>query len=87
MQVTLKAPNGLPGKVGVCVTMPTAVGGRVCASQPNNDGAGGLFGFTLMLHIKTGAPAGMAAASINAVAGVSRASTRTLLRVTSPATR
>jgi hypothetical protein len=76
------AAPGLSGKFGVCITPPARVGSRVCSSQFVDDGTFGGFPFTLGLRIKPTAPPGAARLAISAVAGVSRAETTALVRVT-----
>ncbi len=81
LHVSLRAPAGLWGKFGVCFTASPRVGGRICSSQPNPDGAGGTFPFTLRLRVKPTAPLVSTRVAVTAVAGVSRAHTTVLVRI------
>ncbi len=81
MRVTLVSPLGLWGKVAVCVTLPVRVGGHLCRSTVNRDGASGTFPFDFAFRIRPTAPPGTARVAISAVAGVSTAKTTALLRV------
>ena len=82
VRVVVHAGAGLSGKFGVCITPPARIASRVCTSQVIDDGSYGGFPFTLGLRIKQTAPVGIASLAIDAVAGVSHATTTATLRVT-----
>jgi hypothetical protein len=82
VRVVVHTGAGLRGKFGVCIIPPARIASRVCTSQVVDDGSYGGFPFTLGLRIKQTAPVGVASLAIDAVAGVSRATTTATLRVT-----
>jgi len=82
LKVVIHAGAGLSGKFGVCITPPARIGHRVCSSQMIEDGSFGGFPFTLGLRIKPTAPLGPASLAIEAVAGVSRAESTAVVRIT-----
>jgi hypothetical protein len=81
LRVTLVSPLGLWGKFAVCVTLPARVGGRLCRSVKNTDGAAGTFPFNFAFRIRPTAPLGSAPVAVTAVAGASTARATTSLRV------
>lgn len=82
LRVVLESPAGLSGKFGVCVTLPTSVGGHLCRSTREPFGVYGAFPFDLTFTIKPTAPVEMAHIAISATAGVSSANATALLRIT-----
>ena len=81
LRISLHAPAGLWGKFGVCVTAPPRVGGRICSSEMNTDGASGNFPFTLRFRIKPSAPPIEARIAVAAVAGISRAHATAIVEI------
>jgi hypothetical protein len=82
VKVVVHAGAGLSGKFGVCITPPATIARRVCSSLFVDDGSFGGFPFSLGLRIKPTAPVGVANLSIQAVAGVSRAQSTAVVRIT-----
>jgi hypothetical protein len=80
-RVTLVSPAGLHGKFAVCIAPPKSVAGRLCRSTVNADGEAATIPFTFSFRIKPGAPLGTTHVAISAVAGLSTATSTTLLRV------
>jgi len=74
LRVSLQSPLGLYGKVGVCVTPPKSVAGKLCRSTTNARGSSGVFPFVFNFRIRPTAPVGRARVAISAVAGLSHAS-------------
>ena len=81
VRLTLEAPAGLFGKVGVCALLAPAVGGHLCHSLSNPEGAPLHAQFTLTFRVKPGAPLGFSRIAISATAGVSSARATIRLRV------
>jgi hypothetical protein len=84
LRVVLVSPLGLSGTLSVCAALPSSTGGRVCRSTHKLSRAAGNVPFTLTLRVKATASVGVTHVVINAIAGLSTASTTTLLRVTKP---
>ncbi|GEM_PF-1541155 len=82
VKVVIHAGAGLSGKFGVCITPPVRIAHRVCSSQMIDEGSYGGFPFTLGVRIKPTAPRGPASLSIAVVAGVSRAESTAVVRIT-----
>ncbi len=81
LRVTLVAPAGLFGRFSVCITPPKSVAGRLCRSTTNTDGGADDVPFIFSFHVKPTARAGTDRLTITAVAGLSSATSSTLLRV------
>jgi hypothetical protein len=69
------------GKLDVCVTAPTRVAGRSCASHLVGDGGSGVCVVAVKMKIKPTAPAGSSRLSIAVAAGSSRAAATAVLRI------
>jgi hypothetical protein len=82
IRVTLVAPEGIHGRLAVCVRPPKLVAGRLCRSTVDGDGLPSTVPFIFTLRVKATAPLGTAQVAINAVAGQSTVSTSTVIRVT-----
>jgi hypothetical protein len=81
VNVTLRSPFGLWGKVQVCVTLPPSIGGRLCHSTHSRDGAAATYPFRFAFRLRRTAPAGTARIVIAAAAGVSSIRSTARLRV------
>jgi hypothetical protein len=72
VNVTLRSPVGLWGKVHVCVTLPAPVGGHLCHSAENRNGDRAVYPFRFAFRVRKTAPAGRKRIAIVAVAGLSK---------------
>jgi hypothetical protein len=81
MRISLQYPAGLWGKFAVCVVPPKSVAGRLCRSTMNADGSSGIMPFVFDFRIKPTAVVGNARLTIDAVAGVSHASSTAPLTI------
>jgi hypothetical protein len=81
LHITLEAPVGVFGKVGVCAALAPSVGGRLCRSIENGQGDPIDAPFTLTFKVKPTAPIGRSAIAISATAGFAVAKTTGHLRV------
>ncbi len=79
--VAFRAPRGLRGTFGACLTPPASVGHRICASLPRQVGGPGTFSFELAFRVEPGAPLGPALLALSVSAGVSNAHATALARI------
>jgi Trypsin len=87
VDVTLQSPGGLWGRVQVCVTLPAALGGRLCHSTQDRSGAAATYPFRFAFRLRRTAPAGNARLTIAAVDGLSTVKAAARLRVARPGGR
>ncbi len=85
VRLTLEAPAGVFGKIGVCATLAPSVGGHLCRSISNPSGAPVHAPFTLTFRVKPGAPLGASPVAISATAGLVSAKATVRLRVSAAA--
>jgi elastase-2 len=81
VRVVVDTPQGLAGRVSVCVAPIASVGSRACAHQRIDDGGYGGLPFNLRLRIKPSAPAGSSRLSVTATSDVSTVQRNGVLRV------
>ncbi len=81
LRVTLEAPAGLYGKVGVCATPVPSVGGHLCHSVENRQGGSFRIPFALTFRVKATAPVGTSRIAIDADAGLATAKATVRVRV------
>jgi hypothetical protein len=81
LTISLNAPAGLYGKYGVCASLPSKVGGRICKSVAGEDGSSGVFPFVLKFKIRPTSPLVTTKIAITGIAGLSTAKTTALLHI------
>ena len=81
VRLTLEAPPGLFGKVGACAALAPGVGGHLCHSFRNAEGAPVHSPFTFTFRVKPGAKLGLSPIAISATAGATSVKATIRLRV------
>jgi hypothetical protein len=82
VRIAFRAPLGLNGTFGACLSPPARIGHRICASLTDQHGGAGVFAFALGFRVSPAAPAGAARLAVEVVAGAASAHGTVGLRVT-----